>query len=814
MHADCIAEVVHAIGRELRKGEAESIEARLVSNMRELARTDPKWKEMSASERAIAAGELARAQDIESANNTLRRQASNLIAQVREVNALRERAAEMTGKNVTHKALFERFRQIENHINGIKHEIMGNLMDAIHASEPRFLGLLENREAVRDFAREVMGEQTGNEIAVKGAKAYLEQMEALRQRSNAAGTDIGKLDYGYLPQPHDVGKVSRAGQDQWVKDMISKVSRDRYLKEDGAVMNDGELQKFLNEAWVTISNEGRNKLEPGKSGAQGSRAARFDDMHRSLHFKDADAYLEYMDAYGRGSMLETIQGHTQQMAKNIGLMEEFGASPNSTYRLLKDHAEKADNVAGARENLANLDQVWDTLSGVTSQPVDANLAAKWQAARNLTSAVSLQNVLLSSITDVPLHLLTAWHNGMPLGETMINTFKAFGGDTVEAATRIGLATEHIAGEMKQWHSDNLAQNWTSKLANTTMKLSLIEAWTHGLRRGFGLTLSSTLEKMRHTDWADLHAKDLQRLKVAGIKEADWKVWQQAAPELVNGVEMLTKNGIRAIEGLDDATKDHAVAKLLGYIDQEAQIAVLSPDVMTRAAITQGTKSGTMGGEILRSMMLFKSFPLAIWFKHRRRIESIESTEGKIAYQVAMSTGLAAFGALALQLTDLKNGKDPRDMSTAKFWAAAAAKGGGLGVLGDALYTGMGGANPNGQSTSGELAKMAVGPLFGKAFDALDVTLGNLGKAKAGKTTHFGAELIRFAKQNTPFINLPYVQAALDHMVLHDLQEWVSPGYLGRMRAKLAQDWKQDYWWTPGQTLPDRLPNPAAAVGAH
>ena len=50
------------------------------------------------------------------------------------------------------------------------------------------------------------------------------------------------------------------------------------------------------------------------------------------------------------------------------------------------------------------------------------------------------------------------------------------------------------------------------------------------------------------------------------------------------------------------------------------------------------------------------------------------------------------------------------------------------------------------------------------------------------------------------------------MVLHDLQEMASPGYLRRMRRRARKDWGQDYWWEPGEPLPDRAPDIEAAAG--
>jgi hypothetical protein len=806
MHPNCVAEISRAIGRRVTKKEAEQYEAAMLAHGRQLARMDPDWRSLTQAERVMRAADAAKVEAIGKAGKLAQRRSANLVAQARELRALKDRAPAMKGRARYHRALFERMRQLDSYVTGIRHEAVASVMDAIAAVEPRMLKLFENPQAVRDFVHEAYGRDTGNPLAKKGATAYLDAVEQLRLRQNAAGADIGKLDYAYLPQPHDVGRIARAGKDGWIDAVAPLLDRERYVTPDGLRMSDTEFRATLEAAYETLSTEGRNKLVPGSSGRGGSRAARFDDAHRVIHFAGPDEHLTYLQQFGRGGMMEAITGHVGQAAKSIGLMESFGANPNATYRLLKDTAEKADNVAGGREAGATLDMVWDTLSGATAQPVDANLAAAFQNVRNFVTATKLQGVMLSSITDAPLQLLAAKHNGMPIGATIGNTLKAFGGDTTAAATRLGLATESITSEMSQWHTDNLAQGWTGKLANTTMRLTLVEAWTHALRRGFGLTLSGTLGDMVKTDWAVLKAFDRERMTAAGVTERDWAIWQKAKLTDVDGQLLLTKDGIRDVAG-EPGEINAATARLLGFIDQEAHMAVLSPDLMTRAAITQGTRTGTWGGELLRCLMLFKSFPMAIAIKHIRRLQSLDAA-GKAEYSVAMMAGLTTFGALALQMKEVAAGKDPRDMTKGKFWAAAFTQGGGFGVFGDVLYTGMKGNARGGQSNWTSL----LGPVFGTAADATDVTLGNLGDALAGRKTNAGGEVVRFVKGNTPLVNLWYARAAIDHLLVHELQESVSPGYLRKMRERAHRDFDQDYWWRPGDRAPDRAPDLGAAAG--
>jgi uncharacterized protein YdcH (DUF465 family) len=814
MKPTCIKVVEAAIGRPLGAGESERIEGRMVENMRELARTDEKWAAMSQSERLIAAAKRSLEVDTARAAKAAQRKALNIAAQAREAENLTSRAGELGGKNAHHKALFERLRQLDNYITGVRSELFGSVIDALKAAEPRFLQLLENAKSVEAFVREVYGEKTGNAIAEKGAKAYLETLENIRTRENAAGADIGKLDYSYLPQPHDTGAIVKAGKDAWVTKVFPKMARERFVKEDGAQMNDAELTQFLEHVYDTLATEGLIRRAPG-AGGRGSRASRFDEAHRVLHFKDAESYLSYFDEFGKGSVFESIHNHIGSHAKNIGMMEAFGANPASTYHLLKDVAQIEDSraagkpVTGVTKFLATPDMVWETINGDTATPVNPRAAAIGRGIRNYLSATRLGGIMLSSINDAPTWLATARYNGVPLGNALKQFFASVGsGSIVDDAARLGLAVDSIAGEMQTWHAGNMRQDWTGKLANTTMKLQLVESWTHRLRAGLGIMLQDRLATLKEKGWSELSSFDRDRMKAAGISEKDWQIWQAATPETIRGRQLLTANAIRDVEGFTDAEVNHATAAMLGFIDNEAKTAVLAPDAITRAAITQGAKAGTFGGELGRSVMLFKSFPLAMMLRNIDRLASIPTAQGKIAYSMALMTTLTLFGALSLELKDLVAGRNPRDATTGKFWGAAFAQGGGLGIFGDVLYTGIGGNSRAGNPNWTNLG----GPVLGGLADLGNVTLGNIGEKLQGKDAKAAAELLRFTRSNLPFLNLWYLKAAVDHMGLNDLQENVSPGYLARQRAAARRDWGTTYWWEPNELQPSNFPEMARAVG--
>jgi hypothetical protein len=222
----------------------------------------------------------------------------------------------------------------------------------------------------------------------------------------------------------------------------------------------------------------------------------------------------------------------------------------------------------------------------------------------------------------------------------------------------------------------------------------------------------------------------------------------------------------------------------------------------------------MGGELARSIMLFKGFPIAMMTRHWGRILNADMTPAsRVAYASTLAAGLTMFGALAMQAKDLIAGKDPRDMTTPKFWAAAFAQGGGMGFAGDIVYQAMGGGRAqNGVSTAANVGSSILGPVAGSALEFADLTLGNIGQAIKGEATHAGAEAFRWARSHLPAVNLWYIKSVLDHAFLNDVQEMLSPGYFSRMQARTRKDWGQDYYAPPLEGMPVRAPDFTAAGG--
>lgn len=813
MRQECIEAVAQAIGRPLKQGEADGIEKRIIDNMSSIARSDPKaWASMSKTERYAAAGEAASKQLIADTKLKENRIALNITARAKLSNRFNEQVMRgVVGANAVERIL----SQTDAYIKGVQRENFSAMMDTITAAEPRFFGISDNPKATADFVSEIFGKDTGNDVAKAGVKAWLDTIESMRTRFNRAGGDVGKLDYGYIPQPHDQVRILKAGQDNWVSSISNKLDRSRYVDEGGNQLNDAEFIKMLEGVYQTLSTGGLNKLDPQKQ-TFGTSLANRGSTSRQLHFKDADAWNEYHAEFGKGTLFEAMQNHVNGLGRNIGLVEEMGPNARFGFDMLHNMALKHDGVEhSVGSAFADVESMYKVLTGENSNSVNPLLAEINQGIRNLTVAAKLQGTPVSSITDIPTLIATANYHNLPIFSTLSNVVKSFGSEYKHYANVTGLVSESIISDMSRFADGNMSQGWTSKLAHTTNKVSLLNAWTDSLKRGFQISMMGALGKVHSKSWALMDAADRSKLEFQGITPDIYAVWQKAKPEDWRGSKMLTPESIRnipdsALKKLGDPNKvrDEAVSRLLGFIIDESDYAVTSPDLTTRASLGGGTQKGTLPGEFMRHLSLFKSFPLAMANRHIRRASSMNGEVGNIGYAVSLIMGLIGFGALSVQLKSLLVGQDPIDMTKPKFWGKAIIQGGGLGIYGDLLYTGLGGQNRAGQPNYASIA----GPVFGTGIDLANITLGNAGKEIKGEKTDAGAEIVRFTRQNAPFLNLWYAKGALDHLVLNDLQESLSPGYLNKIKANAHKNFGQDYWWDPKQTLPSRAPNLSAAIG--
>lgn len=733
---------------------------------------------------------------------------------------------------------------LEQRVAGHKSYFGRKLLQTWDALGDDFLGFFQDRTKLMNLIKELRGEDSGDALAKKGAKAFHETAEEARITFNAAGGDVGRLDDWGMPQHHSQEKVAKAGRDTWIDAILPRLDRARYVDELGQRWSDAELRAFLEKAWENIATDGHANAEAGRFVGSGKTANRHAE-HRQIHFKDAESLIGYWEQFGERTAVELLSGHIDTMARDIAFVEHFGPNPNLAYQTLRDMAvrqatqadpKKTQEVLGAAVKLDNL---YDYAAGRTKPTANLTVKKVADGIAHLNTAGKLGGAALASLFgDKPMMEAVSHLNDMPMLSRWRSEM-ALLSPTNAADRRLlqqqGLMLEGVRSGLQRFYEGlGSSGTTTGKMANAVMRVTGMQA-INDIRKGaFGLNLMGAIgnELAEGKTFSQLAESDVRTLRNYGITETDWKVWILAPRDAISGVkDVLTPEaiaritteklqmhglipagaGLEVLRAADDIRRD-AIVKLLGAVNTESEFAVVTPGWKERAEFYGKVQRGTIPGEIWRSVLQFKAFPWAMFQRGMDAVANADTPTSKAVMTAYLITSTTLAGAMLMQTRDMLAGKDPRKMAgdpkeLMKFWGAAFLQGGALGIYGDFLY----GVSET-RYGSGPLEALA-GPTLGPLLElGIVQPLTAAKKASEGKETHLGAQTLQDLKGFVPGGNIWYAKAAMDHLIWQRVFDTLSPGYLSTIRQKTQKEYGQQWWWQPGATSPERAPDLGRAVG--
>ena len=724
---------------------------------------------------------------------------------------------------------------LETRATGVSQYLKSKIQDTWAAMDKSLMEYLSNPDKIGLLVREIHGEDTGDTMAKKGAEAWLKTAEEARQWFNEKGGKIGHLDDWGMPQHHSQELAAKAGRDEWLNFVMPRLDRSRYTDLAGNPMSDAEVANFMARAWDTIATNGASKQEPGRISGTGGRANRHAE-ERQIHFRDAQAAIDYWGRFGEKTVPDILMGHIETMANDIAFIEHFGTNPDGSYRLLRDMAGKAAKEADPTKldkidgELAKLDRLWDYASGKTKPVANRAVARGFDVVRNLNTAGKLGSAVWASlIGDKVLFEAIGRVNNLPDFQRWHNEIRLLNPANKaerQMLRRHALMLDYMTNAMYRFGDELGKSSLTGKLANSVMRISGMSAVNDWRRGAWALTAMDTLGSVVSTkNFADIGPQDMRLLNSYGIEEFDWKVWKLAKPDdlghgndtalTAESVGRITDADLKSanlISQTDDGTeaarvRRDATIKLLGALTSESRLAVLEPGWEDRARMYGGLQRGNVRDELTRSFWQFKAFPIAQFERILDVGLSRPTTGGKAAFLMMVPVLQTLAGGMLIQVQELLGGKDPRPMDDWKFWAAAFLKGGSLGLYGDFLFSQSGTTRYG----TGPLEAIA-GPTIGGAADLAAFIAQAPGKIAAGEDPQVAAKAINIAKGYIPFQNLWFTKAATDHLIFQNAQEALNPGYLDSMRARTQREFGNDWWWAPGEVAPDRAPDLGNAFG--
>jgi hypothetical protein len=368
---------------------------------------------------------------------------------------------------------------------------------------------------------------------------------------------------------------------------------------------------------------------------------------------------------------------------------------------------------------------------------------------------------------------------------------------------------HVAGSTDKVLGEGIRSGVAAKLANANIRISGLRRWTGVLRAAFGLEMMAHVAREAGTDFGKLEPRFREALGRYGIGEADWDAIRNTPSHEPRPNAKFT----RPVD-VAEAGNRAAAEKFSRLINTEMDYAVIEGDPLTRSLLLGESQPGTVGGEVRRSVMMYRSFPATFVTMHFARALARGWDGRRLSHAALTFAAMTVFGAVAMQAKEIAAGRDPLTLDPTegnglRAWGKAILQGGGLGVFGDVLFVD--------QTKYGNTwASMVAGPVAGSIESILgDFVVKNIQQAGKGQETHFLGDALYALGRHTPGSSLWFGRLAFQREVLDQLALMADPRTrerFARMEEKARKEWGQDYWWSPGRTAPERAPELGAISG--
>jgi hypothetical protein len=681
------------------------------------------------------------------------------------------------------------YKNVDYLANYYTSKYSSKLADVLSKYRTRMFGFSQDEEGLEKMIRAIYGEDVGDPEISKFAKDWLDVTEEIRQTFNARGGSISKNESWLLPQNHDATAIKKVGLEQWKAKIRPMLDESKMFTDEPYQFTDAasdQVDEALNAVYETITTHGLNKVKEFSSPRLGKKLSRRGGEQRFLYFKDADSWLSYQREFGRGDIFTTLTDHISQRSHDIALMELFGTNPDAAFNGLLARIRTESDVSGYQLSFAN--SVWNVVSGKLSRGDMVGLADFMQTTRNVLTASTLGKAFLSAISDTGFQAITSMYNGVPAMRVFKRIFSQMN-PANEAdrifAVKIGLGAEAWLGRAMaaNRYSDVYGTGMSTKIAEGVMRFSLLQPWTDAGQKAFTMEFSSFLAENFGKSLNELDDPLQRQFAAYGITEADWNLFRKSKTLDYKGAKFA------------DMTQDGGV-KFHQMIMTERDYAVPVPDSRVRAITTGGYGRGTVGGQIMRTIMNLKTFPITIATTHLYRMAFQATTGQKLQYGGFLMASTTALGGVALLAKDFAAGREPREVDE-KFLAAAIAQGGGVGIFGDYVFSDV---NRFGQGP----VSSAFGPTGELAEKFISLTLGNAQEALKGEETNILGESVRFVERYTPdtWQTHLFKNAFFDQIEM--MADPEAQRRYNRMMRKRMREYNQDYWWKPGEPLPEAL----------
>lgn len=655
--------------------------------------------------------------------------------------------------------------------------------------------------------------------AVEMAREIRKMNEYARQQANTHGAAIGRLD-GYVTSRSTDSMKVRGDMEGWVEFVDENLNYERTFSDvdiDERLTKLKEMRtEFAASSHIPLGAAHNTNALTGFGNVGKSMS-----HERVLHFKTAEAEAEYAKRFGTGNLAKSVMFNLERMGSDTAVLDHFGPNAKTNldaiFTAVRQDAKKAQNT----QLLSDVDAyrtwvdeaLWPQITGEARAVAHHMRAQVSSIVAGIQQTASLGSALLSMFSDIGITASAVNHQGRGFLGGMAEATAALmegtpEGERLDILTSLSILADGIKGDViGRFTSGDMMPGKFASAVQMFYKYTGIQAWPDRIRNGFAQSTSNWIgSNTRHT-YADLPMEVQRMLRTGGFDANVWdNVLRRATrevegnkffvPEALDGIEdaafaaVLSNQGVKVTPARIKALRGEMAEKTRTMFQDLVINAVVEGDAQTRATLVGGSGQGSWSRVIRGHLTMFKTFPIAVIEKPIARMvkgmdESGKFTRSGFVGLAKMITSMTALGYVSMAAKDAVKGISPRDPTDVRTWMAAFVQGGGAGLYGDFLF---GEANRFGGGIMTSLAGPTVGDIS-KLHDLY--TRVRDGDDAAG-------EAFRFLVSNTPGNNIFYLKAALDYMIVYQIQDYLNPGYLKRREDRLQRDNEQHFFIPPSQ----------------
>lgn len=630
---------------------------------------------------------------------------------------------------------------------------------------------------------------TGDASAMKAAEVFRKFYNRIHNDLTAKGIPLGYVE-GYMgPRNWNPTIIGQADLLEFTKDFKTGLDRTQYPSH----WTEKEFDEMLEGFYDKFSKKGNPEFQvlPESMKSKKTTLERMVE-ERSLYLLP-EKEIDLLEKYGDTNLMKNSSGYAYQMAKRSALVTNFGPMPaqgfdnfaNIVRRKAPKGAEEKFN-SEIRKSKSFFDQLTNPKRFGSGDSVIAKFG---ETSRAVVASVSLKptSAMQAAFTDPVMyagHALAQYGDNLfsGIGSYLNMTFKTLS-DRQGAAALIGNVMEITQRENLERIGFYTEKKGFAKYINTLNKMTMMPFQQGISQAGARFAGSARLiEALSGKMGANME----YAFKVHGIDNDVVEVFKKHIADF-HGSKVLNEVSLAEDMSITPRLRQKAIQASNRFLnDAERGIVVAGAK---QASVWNQMDVDSVGGQVWRSLGMFKSYPLAalnamgdhLHFNPTGKIETVNGFRrfrgnyGNAA-QVILSTAAASYMTIVAREHLIKGRTAPKmDIG---LLARVLGESGAMGLYADYIFTDY---EKYGGVT---LQSKLVGPVLGKYADITEITQQMVLDAANPKKSVDATKAFNLLVNSIPIANYPLIKPALDHVLFEGLRDMHESGWRARERQKM------------------------------